>query len=196
MIRTIMAVLTGALLLAGIVGVLRATPDVEEKYAPIATSGEMGEQVDTTAFQLRVDRLQLGRSVRLKDAYGFVGEPKTTAGIWVVVWATAAATTEETQVQGARLRTADGAEYLAGSVIGTLDKALLQPGIPAYGPMLFELPPDRLAGAVLSVRIHSVVGGDYLGPAADVDLRLSAPYTKKLIEQAPPTLLVGPVREL
>ncbi|MFC7383944.1 hypothetical protein [Sphaerisporangium rhizosphaerae] len=196
MIRTIVAVLTGALLLGGILGVLRSTPDVEEKYAPIATSGEMGEQVDTTAFQLRVDRLQLGRSVRLEDAFGFLGEPRTTAGIWVVVWATVAATTEETLVRGARLRTADGMEYLASSLIGTLDKVPLQPGIPAYGPILFELPPDRLTGATLHVTVHSPIEGDYLGPAADVDLRLSAPYTKKLIEQAPPTLVVGPVREL
>ncbi|MGW4641863.1 hypothetical protein ACWEN6_25325 [Sphaerisporangium sp. NPDC004334] len=194
--RAIVGVLTAALLLAGIVAVRRATPDADAKYAPIASVGEMGEQVNTAAFQLRVDRVQLGRSVRLEDAYGLLGQPKSTAGVWVVVWATVAATTEEVTVQGARLRTADGAEYLASSVSGTLDKTALAPGMPSYGPILFEVPPGRLAGAALEVTVHSVKSLDHLGPAAAVDLRLSGPYTKALIEQAPASLTVGPVRDL
>ncbi|WP_248959645.1 hypothetical protein [Sphaerisporangium perillae] len=194
--RAIVGLLTGALLLAGIVGVRRATPGVDEVYAPIARPGEVGEQVNTTAFQIRVDRVQVGRTVRISDGYGLVGPPKTTAGVWVVVSATVAATTGALQVQGARLRTADGAEYLASSISGTLDKTDLQPGIPAYGPILFEIPPGRLAGAVLSVTTHAVKALDHLGPAADIDLGLSGVYAKRLVDHAPQSLTVGKVREL
>ncbi|MFC4587833.1 hypothetical protein [Sphaerisporangium corydalis] len=194
--RAVLSVVMGVVLLAAIIGVRRATPGVDERYAPIAVSGALGEQVDTAAFQLRVDRLELGGAVRITDDYGLTGEPKSTAGIWVVVWATVAAASTSLQVQGARLRTADGSEYLASSTIGTLDKTDLSPGIPAYGPILFEIPPDRLTGAVLSVTTHSVKGLDLLGPAADVDLGLTASYATGLLQRMPPTVTVGPVRNL
>lgn len=194
--RAIVGVLTGVLLLAGIAGVRRATPGADAKYQPIASTGEIGEQVNTTAFALRVDRIELGASVRIADEYGLVGTTKTTAGIWVVVWTTVAATTEVLGVEGARLRTADGTEYLASSVSGTLDKAELQPGIPEYGPILFEIPRDRLAAAVLSVTTHRTKGLDLLGPATDVDLGLSGPYAARLLQRMPALLTLGPVRAL
>jgi hypothetical protein len=194
--RAIVSVLTGVVLLAGIVGVRRADPDGDRTYEPIATSGVIGQQVNTTTFQLRVDRVELAGSVRILDGYGLLGTTKTTAGIWVVVWATVAATTEEFQMQGARLRTTDGVEYLKSTVLGTLDKTTLQPGIPAYGPILFEIPRDKLAGAVLSVTGHGIKNLDHLGPAVDVDLGLSGSYAKSLVQRTPALLTVDQVREL
>ncbi|GAA1258535.1 hypothetical protein GCM10009677_06600 [Sphaerisporangium rubeum] len=199
MIRAVLGVLTAASLFVAIVVVQRATPSVDQRYGPIVSRGRLGEQVDTTAFRFRVDRVQLATSIRMTDDFGFVRDPSSTSGVWVVVWATVVATREEMAVQGTRLRTPDGTEYLANSsIFSTLDKTPLQPGIPMYGPMLFEIPEDRLAGTWLAVRRHS--GGaralDTLGPAIDVDLGLSAEYAARLVADAPPSLTVGQVQAL
>ncbi|GII77647.1 hypothetical protein Sru01_26290 [Sphaerisporangium rufum] len=194
--RALLGLLTGALLLAAIAGVHRAMPDITRRYAPIATDGEIGREVDTTAFRLRVDRMQVARTVRFTDDLNLPGPARTTRGVWVVVWATAAATTEALQLQGARLVTADGSAYLAASLRDTLDKADLQPGIPAYGALLFEIPADRLAGARLAVTPHSVAGLDLLGPAADIDLGLSDAYAARLLREIPPSLTLREVRTL
>jgi hypothetical protein len=117
----------------------------------------------------------------------------------VVVWATVAATREAVLVQGTRLRTADGTEYQAStSILYTLEKTPLQPGIPMYGPMFFEIPKARLAGTWLAVRQHSGDANalDTLGPAVDVDLGLSAASAARLVAAAPPSLTVGQVRAL
>ncbi|MFC6086832.1 hypothetical protein [Sphaerisporangium aureirubrum] len=197
--RAILTALTGAVLLTAIIVIQRATPDVDRLYAPIASRGRLGEQVNTTAFQFRVDRVQVAGSVRMMDEIGLLGKPRGTGGVWVVVWATIAATSEAVLVQGTRLRAADGTEYQANtSIFYTLEKTPLQPGIPMYGPMLFEIPKDRLAGMWLAVRRYS--GGaralDTLGPAVDVDLGLSAAYAARLVASAPPSLTVGMVRAL
>ncbi|MEO3810377.1 hypothetical protein ABGB17_15365 [Sphaerisporangium sp. B11E5] len=197
--RAVLGALTAAALLAAIIVVQRATPSVDQRYAPIVSRGRLGEQVNTTAFQFRVDRLQLARSVRMTDDYGLVGRPRSTPGVWLVVWATVAATREAVIVQGTRLRTADGTEYMANtSILHTLEKTPLQPGMPVYGPMLFEIPEDRLAGAWLAVRQHS--GGanalDTLGPAVDVDLGVSPGHAARLAAEVPPSLTVGPVQAL
>ena len=194
--RAVVGVLTGALLLAAIIVVHRATPGVDTRYRPIASVGEMGEQVNTTSFELRADRVELAGSIKLTDDFGFTGETRTTAGIWVVVWTTVSATTDQLSIEGARLRTAGGAEYLASSLTHTLDKSDLQPGIPQYGPLLFEIPRDRLAGAALAVTTHRTAGLDLLGPAVDVDLGLSGAYAAELLRRKPASLTVGPVREL
>ncbi|MDH2425715.1 hypothetical protein [Sphaerisporangium sp. TRM90804] len=196
--RTLVAAAVAAALFAANVAVQRATPSPDQRYAPIASRGGTGHQVDTTTFQLRVDRVQPARTIRMTDPYGLVREPRSTPGIWVVVSATVAATTETFQAQGARLRTRAGLEYEASSVLDTLDKVTLQPGIPVYGPLLFEIPARDLAGAVLSVTRHADGAGglDVLGPAVEVDLGLSDAYASRLLKEMPSSLTVGQVREL
>lgn len=199
MIRAVLGMLTAAALFVAIVAVQRATPSVDQRYGPIVSRGRLGEQVDTTAFRFRVDRVRLAASIRMTDDFGFVRDPISTSGVWVIVWATVVATREEVAIQGTRLRASDGTEYsVNSSIFSTLDKTPLQPGIPMYGPMLFEIPKDRLAGAWLAVRQHSgdARALDTLGPAIDVDLGLSAEYATRLVAGAPPSLTVRQVQAL
>ncbi|MFD0656918.1 hypothetical protein [Thermocatellispora tengchongensis] len=95
-------------LLAVIAVVQRVAPGPAEQYAPITTAGGLGSQVRTEEFVVRAERVAFARAVQFKDELGFVGEPMTTPGVWMVVWATAAATSEALRLQGVEVETAEG----------------------------------------------------------------------------------------
>ncbi|MFF5208526.1 hypothetical protein [Streptosporangium sp. NPDC000396] len=189
MTRRILSLLTGVALLAAIVMVTRLSPGADRRYAPIASTGDVRDEIDTVDFQIRVDRVQLAKSLKIKDSFGSEGKPHSTVGTWVIVWATASATRKELQLKGSEIVTTDGDVYAASTLSDTLNQETLQPGIPAYGAMLFEVPGVKLPGAVLKVHTEQIKGLRVLGPAAEIKLGL----TKAEPEES---AVVGAVREI
>jgi hypothetical protein len=90
-----------------------------------------------------------------------------------------------------RLVARDGTSYLASARVPTdiqLTSGLgAEPGIPRRGMVVFEIPPDRLAGAVLRV-VRGDVGGGRLAPEAVVDLGIDESTARRLLDRAPTRL--------
>jgi hypothetical protein len=178
----------GVLLLVAVLFVTRTAPTVEQRMGNIATSGRIGELVDTRGFKLRVERVRLAKQV-ISTSYD--AKPVATKGVWLVVTATLIGDWKATSYDNARLTTPDGRVYHTTSRL--LNTELLtedvstEPGIPLRGAIVFEIPPDALAGSVLRVA-KGLASGSRLGPEAAVDLRISEADVRRLMADASPRL--------
>jgi len=180
--RALVAVICAALLVA-VVAANRLIPEYDRKMRPIGTTGAIGETVRTSAFDIKVDRVTVGRSLAEKDGLG--DERERTPGLFVLVWADLTGVDQPVTLDTAYLRTADGHRYDTTDAMGfgSLDETGSDPGLTRYGAIGFELPPYRLAGARLVVAPQA--GENRLGPQAEVDLGLSADGARRLVAQAP-----------
>lgn len=178
----------GLALLAAIGGAQRLIPDADLTYRPIATGGVVGEEVRVLPYTFRVDGVDVGRTLRLEKSYG--GKTMTTGGVWVVVRAGAAATTEQVTLGTAVLRSADGAEFAVSDRVLGLEGEPLQAGIWRSGTLAFEILPAQVEGARLVISkaryssIHRLNGA--LGPAVEIDLGL----TRERLAAAGPTVTI------
>lgn len=161
-----------ALVLLVAIGVAqRLIPDADRIYRPIASHGELRQDVAALPYTLRVDGVEIGRTLTIDD------ERKTTQGVWVVLRATATATKEQARLGNVALVTRSGAQYGVTDRLLGFDAANLDPGIPQSGTLAFELPKGQVEGAVLRVTnaryasIHQLNGA--LGPAVEIDLALT-----------------------
>lgn len=79
-----------ALLLLGVLvlALHRFVPDKERELAPLPTEGTVGRPVDAGAFTIEVENVTAARTVARTGAFSS-GPRRDTAGIWVLVWATA-----------------------------------------------------------------------------------------------------------
>src|SRR5690606_2336786 len=95
-----------------------------------------------------------------------------------------------------RLVARDGTSYLASARVPSdvqLTSGLLaEPGIPRRGMVVFEIPPDRLAGAVLRV-VRGDVGGGRLAPEAVIELGIDESAARRLLDRASTPLELRPV---
>ncbi len=178
----------GVALLLGVlvIAVHRLVPDKERELAPLPTEGSIGRPVDTGAFTIEVEKVTAARAVARTDPLT-EGPELDTAGIWVLVWATATAQREPLELTGSYLVTGHGERYAAttrlGGIGSTLDGARLAPGIPRYGAIVFELPARRLAGARLSVSDQGPP--NRLGYEARIDLGIDERKARALAASAP-----------
>lgn len=181
--RRALVVLACVALLVALVAANRLIPAYERTVRPLGTTGTIGQRVHTTAFDIKVDRVTVGRSLAEKDGLG--DKPEHTPGLFVLVWADLTGIDRPVTLDTAYLRTADGRRYDTTDAMGfgSLDEDGTQAGLTRYGPIAFELPPGRLAGAHLVVAPEA--GGNRLGAQADVDLGLSAAAAQQLVAQAP-----------
>lgn len=185
--RRIGSVALGLLLLVAVLFVTRTAPTYEQQMGNIATSGRIGELIDTRGFKLRVERVRVTKQVKLASLLD--PEPFTTKGIWVVIVATLIGDRKGTPYSNTRLVTPDGRIYHTSRRLLSVDllteDSSTEPGIPRRGVILFEIPPDALEGSVL----HVAKGFESrLGPEAVVDLRLSAAEARRLVDDASPSL--------
>ncbi len=176
---------TGAavLLAVGVLAANAAVPDWQRKYRPLATRGTVDEVVNAGPFTMRVDRVELARSLASGSLTGSGQLP--TPGIWVVVWARMKVHEEPTSASSVALLTRDGHRYRASDrpdLQRLLNEQSLEPGIGRYGAFVFEIPPERLAGARLLVSTALV---PTLGPQARIDLGLDAERLAGMVEHAP-----------
>ncbi|QFG22098.1 hypothetical protein [Actinomadura sp. WMMB 499] len=177
--------LGGTILLAGAMWLNAFQPKVEAGMLdPVRTGGDVGEEVVTPSFTLRVEGVVAARSLApdsILDDAPAVG----TDGVYVIVRARAMSREEPLQLRSAVLETPGGHEFDAAPRpgAGQPPPAEFQPLIWTDTAFVFELPKDRLAGA------HLVVGTGGLLPqlssAVDVDLGLTGARAADLVRKAP-----------
>lgn len=158
----------------------------DRMYAPLSSSGSVGQAVTSGPFSVRVDKVTVAASVS-QGAYGGYGPPLRPApsAVFVLVDGRVRAQTEATKLPTAYLES--GGTHYAMSDKGTqksFTDVIAEPGYWITGTWLFEVPKDKLPGARLVVSPRPT--DDYpapvrtfphygfeLTPQVDVDLGLT-----------------------
>ncbi|MFA1550822.1 hypothetical protein [Actinomadura chokoriensis] len=174
----------GTVLLAGAMWLHSLRPEVRaEALEPIRTGGSVGEKVATRDFTVRVDGVDLARS--LERGFSLATAPAVgTDGVYLIVRLSATAEHEPLQLETAELETPGGYTFRDDprTVDVSVSQPTFQPMIWTSTKVLFELPKNRVEGA------HLVVGTGGLLPqlssAADIDLGLTEERTAKLMRGA------------
>ncbi len=186
-VRRAGVVLLVVVLLAGVVAANRLTPDADRRMAPLPTAGRIGRPVDTGGFVVTVEKVQVTRKLVVDDGFGR-GSTRTSDGLWVVLTATLtgdwkASSHGQTRLEGRGGRSYHVSERIESSRRLTED-FLTEPGIPRSGQIVFEIPPDELAGSLVRIG-RSESGGRRLVPEAVVDLGLDDAAARRLVRAAP-----------
>lgn len=194
--RRLATVLLGLLLLVGIFVVVHVTPEDSDMLNPIPRYGEIGEAVDTGGFTLTVHHVRVAYALASGDDIFDPPPPLETDGIWVVITATVVGEWGPTTYSTAWLETADGTRYASSrrveSSVTLTEDFHPGPGIARRGQIVFEIPEDRLAGAVLHLE-RTGAADRRLGPEAVVDLGIDEAEAKRLLDKALKELTLRPV---
>ena len=167
-------VLAGILALAALVQ--HTAPSDDAWQAPMEVAGDVGAPVTGRNIEATVWGARAATEVRTDD---WVGE---TTGVWVVVDVSAVAVVDEFS---AALRTAQlviGDETFGASsrpVVESMLNRWLSVGIPARGPLFFEIPEDALRDAQLQL---AVSGDPRLDSLLVIPLDLAPLEIEPLIE--------------
>ncbi|KFC69648.1 hypothetical protein FG93_03235 [Bosea sp. LC85] len=136
-----------------LLGMQRSTPGYAEITGPLPASGRPGETIPARSFTLTVEKLVLAERIRYR-AYGRDFERSTT-GLWAVVVARLEARPESVSIGGALWRSTAGFRFEASQRVAGAPRLLtagrIEPGLPARGILVFELPRDQAAGGTLLV---------------------------------------------
>ncbi|GAB2676475.1 hypothetical protein [Kribbella swartbergensis] len=166
--------------LVAIVGLYRLTPTQKDIQEPVAVTGVVGRAVKTPRFDLTVEGVRVGRTLRLPGA----AKARDTLSNFVVVDAVVTATREPIHLASVRIVGSDGVTYLAANRSG-LDRVDLTgfefaPDIPVRGSFVVELPADKLPGATLQVMEKAIFND--LEPQATIPLGIdSAPAVEDVV---------------
>ncbi|MEU2943627.1 hypothetical protein ACFYOC_22825 [Nocardiopsis alba] len=170
MSRSLTAGLLCVLLVVGIAVLQHFTLDKKSLFAPVTTTGSVGEPVVTDDFSLEVVDLEVGSALEATDILGDPIGPVEANGVWVLVRARITAAHTTMTNFPAELRMKDGTTYdVPGWFSDSLDRATLSPGLPQEGAFLFEAPLDRIDEPALVVT-HAPDFNRYLGAQASVAL--------------------------
>jgi hypothetical protein len=207
-VRRAGAIVGSAALLVGAVAVRAAYPSYEQRFRPIASHGLMHQRVRTVDFDVRVEKVDVARTI-MGEADGGKPAELGTDGVFVIVTATVTAHRKVIELAGAYLRAADGTRTLVSDAVqipaidpvgaGTLDArasaASILTGIPPLEPrrlaLIFEVPAVRLAGAQLWLSLGRMEwqgdrqAEDWFRPQARVDLQLGRGRAAALVAAAP-----------
>lgn len=166
----------------------------DKRYAPLSSSGSVGEAVTSGPFSVRVDKVTVAGSVSEGAYRGHVPALRpASSAIFVVVDARIQATSEATKLPTVYLESGD--THYTPSDKGTqkaFTEAVAEPGYWTSGAWLFELPKDALAGARLAVSPRAVDDnpapvrvfphyGFELSPQVEVDLGLTGAKAESLL---------------
>lgn len=171
--------LTLAVLVA-IVGLYRLTPTQKDIQEPTAVNGVVGRAVKTPRFDLTVEGVRVGRTLRLPGST----KARDTLSNFVVVDAVVTATREPIHLASVRIQASDGVVYLGANRSG-FDRVDLTgfefaPDIPVRGSFVVELPADKLPGATLQVMEKAIFND--LEPQATIALGVdSAPTVEDVV---------------
>lgn len=166
----------------------------DKEYAPLSSSGSVGETVASGPFRLRVDKVTVAGSVS-QGAYHGYGPPlrPASSAIFVLVDGRIQADSEATKLPTVYLESGD--THFTPSDKGTQKKftdAVAEPGYWTAGSWLFEIPRDALAGVRLvvspramddnpaPVRVFPHYGFE-LTPQAEVDLGITGAKADSLL---------------
>jgi hypothetical protein len=181
--------------LSAMVWMDRHRPNLTANQAPFATRGTIGAQVRGRDFALTIDRLALTRALELPGTLSSAApQRRETNGVWLLVDARLDALLEPLALPdgfgGPSLRTRDGLVYASAGGrmpmgLSLLTAATATPGVSARGLLVFELPPERLPGAVLIASSRSLPA---LDSAVEIDLRLTDADVRRRIETMPASI--------
>ncbi len=181
--RQLTSVVLSIGLIAAIIGLSRTVPDPEYKYGAIASSGDIKEKVTTEAFGVTVHKIELAKTVVIKEPFQ-KPEKLPTPGMWLVIEATGVSLDQPIAFKNITLHTSGGYVYRAmqpTAVENTLLDAALQPMIPHRAPILIEVDPAHLAGGKLFLQTDFDVR---LSAQARVDLELTEERADQLVADA------------
>lgn len=177
----------------------RHRPNLTANQAPFPTRGTIGSAVHGRDFAITVDRVALTRALEVPGVLSSAPpQRRETGGVWLLVDARLDALREPTAlpgglVGGPSLRTRDGVVYASAGGrmpmgVPLLTNANAAPGMPARGVIVFELPLERVSGAVLvaSRRVLSE-----LDSAVEIDLHLTDDDVRRLAEAMPPSITLS-----
>lgn len=123
-------------------------PDYAAITSPVSVSGRMKESIATRDFKVEITGYKVAR--RLKYTEGDKTVELTTSGVWVLLAPKVEALTQTLVLSSAAWRGPNGADYLASDRgsgrIPMLTSTTINPGLPAQGVLIFEIPEDQLQG--------------------------------------------------
>jgi len=143
------------------------TPRYAALTGPIVTSGKQGEVVASKTFSVDVLKVLRAYTITFKG----IGRPveRQTQGIWVIVTARAEALQETMPLRIAAIRGTSGRLYQqtrrADVADGRISDFDLQPGLPAKGIFVFEMPEEETKDMVL-------VLSSQLGPQLESEIHI------------------------
>ena len=169
----------GALVVAALAvgaAITTHTPDTDARERPFVRAGVVGQPVNARTFDATV--------VSVRGAARVTGGAKSarvrdTAGVWVVVRVRLAARDKPTTVDHAVVRDARGRSTLATPrvVQPLIGNAVVQPGIPVEGDVVFEVPRDA-AAAGLTIGL-----ADALDPRMDAVAEVPLPIDRATVDR-------------
>lgn len=146
--RTLAALTVAAAVLYGL---QQTKPGYADITAPLAVKGKAGERLSGREFDVQVTGTRLANRLQV-TAYG-QSRILTTSGVWLIVDVKAEARDETVAITAASWRGPTGLEFLASERLSTFPTLIrgqrLEPGIEKTGQIIFEMPPEQLAGGVL-----------------------------------------------
>ncbi len=146
--------------------VTSALPAGELAAEPFVRSGEVG-----TDIGLRYATVTAGapEGSMVAEASGSL---MATPGVWVLVPLTVVAQGEPRRLGYAAVVGSDGVTYAANGMRSQLSLSRATPGIPHYGAVLVELPPEAAVGAHLRLALD--FWDQRADDLADIDLGITA----------------------
>ncbi len=161
-----------AVFLLAAVAALSAMQATTPRYAaltgPIVTSGLQGKAVADATFGVDVLKVVRAREIAVRSVGGIT--ERQTQGIWVIVTSRVEARHETMPLRVAAIRGASGRLYQqsrradgAGARISDFD---LQPGLPAKGIFVFEMPQEE-------TRDMTLILSSQLGPQLDSEIHVA-----------------------
>lgn len=170
-LRAILIALAGALLVAAM---WATNPDYNSAIKPFVTNVRFGETGRTRLIQARFD----GWHTTDRIAFSLYGSDRLrdSEGVFLIVDLTVTGTTTSAVLDGFWIGSS-GRRYAAtrraNGIPRLLREVALQPGLDSRAMVVFELPPDEIAGGALSLTL-------LLDPMLDGTLRLIPPDTPPL----------------
>lgn len=154
-------------------------PHYEDLTGPIPAHGRMHETVHARQFEVRLDQVDFARQLTFTQ-YG-QSKTLTTSGLWAVVTAELAATTASTTVAAAAWLGPTGLRYEKTDRVGMLGSQMppiLDPGMPRKVRFVFEILPDQVNGATLTLSSQMV-------PRLDSETRIAIDDFKRFNDGQP-----------
>ncbi|MGH6858878.1 MAG: hypothetical protein ACRECY_01400 [Phyllobacterium sp.] len=157
-------------------------PHYDDLIGPIPAYGKMHETVHAREFDVTLDGVTFAHEL----TFTHYGETKVlnTSGLWAIVTAQLAATTDSTVISTFIWQGPTGLRYdltRRGGLIPGQPPHALDPGIPKTVRLVFEIKPDQVNGATL------LVSGK-MQPALDSEARIALDDFKKFNDGEPLTV--------
>jgi hypothetical protein len=163
-------------------GMQSTTPNYNRLLAPIESRGKTGNFVRGRTIALRVDGVEVARSLHGKCLDG--ERSFDTTGVWVIVHATASSVERPEMLASTVLESPDGTRYAHSQrpefCSDLLYEAQLQPDVPTSGDLIYELPAGALKGADL-IAANVLLGLNPLDSELRIHLGLDAAASARVL---------------